>query len=271
MFDRAAEVERKGGTAALATVVRARGAVPRRAGSKMLVFPGGRIEGTVGGGEMESRVIQEALEALQTGEPRLLHYTFQDPAQGDPGVCGGEMEVYVEPILPRRTLVVVGAGHVGKALAHLGHWLGFRVVVCDDREGFAVPEVVPDGDEYLTCALVDIPARLDITDRTFVVLTTRGVGVDVEGLPPLLETSAAYIGVIGSRKRWETCVSQLRERGVSEERIGRVTSPIGLELNAETPEEIAVSILAELIMRIRGGSGEAMAHSPVRRRRGQGA
>jgi len=271
IFDRLAEIERQGSAVALATVVRARGSVPRRAGSKMLVFADGRIEGTVGGGEMESRVIREALEAMTSSEPRILHYTFQDPAQGDPGVCGGEMEVFVEPILPRRTLIVVGAGHVGKAVAHLGRWLGFRMVVCDDRAEFARPEIVPDGDVYVACPLAEIPARLDITDQSMIILTTRGVAVDVEGLPALLDTPAAYIGVIGSRKRWETCVAQMREMGVPEEKIERVTSPIGLELNAETPEEIAVSILAEIIMLVRGGSGETMAHKPVRRKRGQGA
>jgi len=269
-FGRLAEIERLGSAVALATVVRARGSVPRRAGSKMLIFPDGHIEGTVGGGEMESRVIHEALEAMTSGEPKILHYTFQDPAQGDPGVCGGEMEVFVEPILPRRTLVVVGAGHVGKAVTHLAHWLGFRVVVCDDRPEFARPEAVPDGDVYLACPLAEIPVRLEITDQTMIVLTTRGVGVDIDGLPPLLDTPAAYIGVIGSRKRWETCASQMREKGVPEEKIRRVTSPIGLELNAETPEEIAVSILAEIIMLLRGGSGKTMAHKPLQRKRGQG-
>ncbi len=262
LYQRLAELERSGQAAALATVIRARGSVPRHAGSKMIVFPDGSIEGTIGGGEMERRVIAEALGALAGGEPRLVHYNLSDPSQGDPGVCGGEVEVYVEPIQRKATLVVVGAGHVGRAIAHLGRWLGFHVVVCDDRPGFATPESVPDADAYVTCELKELPAHVAIDERTHLVLATRSVDIDAPGLPALLETPAAYIGVIGSRRRWETCAQQLRERGVPEAAIARITSPMGLDLGAETPEEIAVSILAQIILLRRGGTGESMRHEP---------
>lgn len=261
-YQRLAELERSGQAAALATVIRARGSVPRHAGSKMIVFPDGRIEGTIGGGEMERRVIAEAVQALARGEPRLVHYTLCDPSQGDPGVCGGEVEVYVEPIQPKPTLVVVGGGHVGRAVAHLGQWLGFRVVVCDDRPEYATAESVPDADAYVTCPLSELPARVPIDEHTYLVLATRSVDIDVPGLPALLETPAAYIGVIGSRRRWETSAQQLRQRGVPDSAIARVTSPMGLELGAETPEEIALSILAEIILVRRGGTGERMRHEP---------
>ncbi len=265
-YERLAEIERSGTPAALATIIQARGAVPRHAGSKMIVYADGRIEGTVGGGEMESRVVREALEILQTGEPRRLHYTFSDPSDGDPGVCGGEIDVFVEPLTQPPTLIVVGAGHVGKAVVHLGHWLGFRVVVSDDRPEFATAEAVPGADAYVACALAELPARSRIDARTYVVLTTRGVDVDVAGLPALLESPAAYIGIIGSRRRWETSVQELQAQGVPDTMLGRIHSPIGLELNAETPEEIAVSILAEIILQRRGGTGESMRHAPVGRR-----
>lgn len=266
LYKRLAELEQTGGVAVLATVIRVRGSVPRHVGSKMLVFPDGSIEGSIGGGEMESRVIREALQALMEGEGRILRYTLSDPSQGDPGVCGGEMEVFVEPIRPRPTLVVVGGGHVGKAVAHLAHWLGFRVVVSDDRPEFATPQAVPEADDYVACELKDLPARIPFDEQTYVVLTTRGVDVDAAGLPSLVETAAAYIGVIGSRKRWETCAEQLRRQGISEEKISKVTSPIGLELNAETPEEIAISILAQIILLRRGGSGKSMKHEPRKTR-----
>jgi xanthine dehydrogenase accessory factor len=227
----------------------------------MIVFPDGRIEGTVGGGEMEGRVIEESLAALRDGKPRLLHYTLSEPDQGDPGVCGGEVEVYVEPLSPRPTVVVVGGGHVGKAVVHLAHWLGFRVAVCDDRPGFATSEAVPGGDVYLTCDLKDLPGRLPIDSQTYLILATRGVPIDVAGLPTLLATPAAYIGVIGSRRRWETTAAELRQAGVSDAALARVTSPMGLEIHAETPEEIAISILAEIIRLRRGGSGESMRHT----------
>lgn len=265
-YDRLAEVERSGTPAALATVIQARGAVPRHAGSKMIIFADGRIEGSVGGGEMESRVVREAIEILESGEPRRLHYTFSDPSEGDPGVCGGEIEIFVEPLAQPPTLIVVGGGHVGKAVVHLAHWLGFRVVLSDDRPEFATSGAVPGADAYVACPLAELPARTRIDARTYMVLTTRGVDIDVPGLPALLESQAAYIGIIGSRRRWETSMQELQAQGVPDAMLARVHSPIGLELNAETPEEIAVSILAEIIMQRRGGTGEAMRHAPVGRR-----
>lgn len=267
LYERVAQVIGDGEAVALVTVIRARGSVPRHEGSKMLVFPDGDIEGTIGGGEMESRVIEEAQAVIQSGKAQILEYAFSDPARGDPGVCGGEMEVFVEPILPKASVLVVGAGHVGLAVADLAHWLGYRVVVSDDRPGFATPEAVPDADRVIECPPGEIPEHVKINPQTFIVLATRGMNVDVESLPALLETPAAYIGVIGSRRRWETCAKKLLEEGVSERAISRVTSPMGLELQAETPEEIAVSIMAEIIMLRRGGTGEPMGHDPVERRK----
>jgi xanthine dehydrogenase accessory factor len=228
----------------------------------MLVFPDGNAEGTVGGGEMESLVIREARESLADGEPRLLHYNFSDPDRGDPGVCGGEVEIYVEPLRPQPALVIFGMGHVGKALARMGKWIGFRVIAADDREAYASEDQFPEADLIFHCDLADLPILAEIDERSYIVLTTRGVDIDVAGLPSLLETKAAYLGVIGSKRRWETSAKQLRERGVSDEKLSRVHSPMGLEINAETPEEIALSILAEIVMVRRGGTGETMRHHP---------
>jgi xanthine dehydrogenase accessory factor len=253
------ELEEKNEAGVLCTVVRSRGSTPRHATSKMLVFPDGRIIGTVGGGELENRVIAEALRSLQDGAPRLLEYNMSDPQRGDPGVCGGQVEVFVEPIMPKPVLVVIGSGHVGKAVAHLAKWLGFRVAVNDDRPEFCNLQAVPDGDEFYAVPMGELPQHLKITPWTYLVLTTRGVDVDVPGLPALLDTPAAYIGVIGSRRRWTTTVNKLREAGIADEKLKRVRSPIGLELHAETPEEIAVSIMAEIIMLLQGGDGSVMA------------
>jgi xanthine dehydrogenase accessory factor len=248
IYEALAELERNNGAGALCTIVRSVGSTPRHVGSKMLVYPDGRIVGTVGGGEMESRVIAEALDAIRDGKPRNLEYSMADPQRGDPGVCGGQLEVFVDPIQPNPTLVVVGAGHVGRAVAHLAHWLGFRVVVTDDRPEFCTPEAVPEADAYYPVPLAELPGEFDITPWTYIVMTTRGVDVDVKGLPGLLDSPAAYIGVIGSQRRWKTARDQLLEGGVPGEKIDRVHSPIGLELHAETPEEIAISIIAEIIM-----------------------
>jgi xanthine dehydrogenase accessory factor len=265
LYEVLAEIERTGGAAVLATVVRARGAVPRHAGSKMLIFADGRTLGSVGGGEMEKRVHAAALQSLSDGKPQFLQHTFQDPAQGDPGVCGGEMDVFVEPVGRRPTIVVIGGGHVGQAVVHLAHWLGFRTVVCDDRAEFASVEAAPEADQVVACPLGELAQHVTLTADTYLVLTTRGVPLDVEALPALLASPAAYIGVIGSRKRWETTTQELRAKGIAAETLDRVTSPMGLELNAETPEEIAVSILAQIIQQRRGGSGGPMDHRAAAR------
>lgn len=258
VFQAVAELEAKNGAGALCMVVRSKGSTPRGTGSKMLVYPDGSIVGTVGGGEMENRIIAEARQAIQDGRARMLEYSMSDPSRGDPGVCGGQLEVYVEPVRPRPTLVVIGAGHVGKAVTHLAKWLGFYVVINDDRPEFCRPETVPGADEYLPVLMADLPQHLAITNSTYLVLTTRGINVDVEGLPVLVDTPAAYIGLIGSQRRWAMAKKAMVERGVSAEKLDRVHSPIGLELHAETPEEIAVSILAEIIMLRQGGDGSVM-------------
>jgi len=252
------ELEKANKAGALCMIVRSKGSTPRSAGSKMLVYADGTIAGTVGGGELENRVIQEALQAISDGRPRMLEYQMADPGRGDPGVCGGQVEVYVEPVRPKPTIVVIGVGHVGKAVAQLAHWLGYRVVLNDDRPDFCTPEIVPDADQYIPTPMAELTRHMEITPWTYLVLTTRGVNVDVLGLPALLDEPAAYIGLIGSQRRWETAKKQMQEMGVPPEKFARVRSPIGLELNAETPEEIAVSIMAEIIMLREGGDGIAM-------------
>ena len=258
IYQALADVEKNNESAALCTVVKSVGSTPRHVGSKMLVYPDGKFIGTVGGGDLEHRVLDEAWIAMGDGESRLLTYTMADPSRGDPGVCGGTVEVFVEPILPPVMVVVIGASHVGKAVVHLAKWLGFRVAVSDDRPEFCTPEAVPGADAYYPVEMGKLAEQLTINKRTYIVITSRGASVDVQGLPGLLEAEPAYIGVIGSKRRWLTTVKGLREGGVPEERIARVHSPMGLELNAETPEEIAVSILAEVLLVKDKGTGKTM-------------
>src|SRR5512134_2867121 len=156
----------RGESAALCTITRSEGSTPRHVGSKMLVYENGNFSGTVGGGELEHRVIDEAWMSITDGKPRLLSYSMTDPARGDPGVCGGQVEVFVEPILPPATIVVIGAGHVGKAVVHLAKWLGFRVAVSDDRAEFCNPESTPGGDAYFPVEMGRLPEHLQINRRT---------------------------------------------------------------------------------------------------------
>jgi xanthine dehydrogenase accessory factor len=248
LYQALAELEKTNAAGALCMIVRSRGSTPRHVTSKMLVYPDGRIIGTVGGGEVENRVIKEALEAIQDKKPRLLEYNMSDPERGDPGVCGGQLEIYVEPIIPKPVLVIVGVGHVGKAVAHLAKWLNFVVAVCDDRPDFCTPESISDADIYLPIPLEQLSTQIDITPWTYIVLTTRGMDVDVLGLPSLLDSRAGYIGVIGSKRRWAMTTNKLLEVGISADKLKQIHTPIGLDIHAETPEEIAVSILAEIIM-----------------------
>lgn len=235
---------------AMATVVETSRSVPRRPGSKMLVYADGRTSGSIGGGEMESRVVAECLDALSDRRPRRLDYSLLDPQTGDPGVCGGDVELYLEPFMPRTTIYVVGVGHVGKAVVELASWLGYRVVAWDDR-----PELTTGVDAADEVATGDFAAALEqhpIDEHTRVIMVTRNVGLDVELLPLLLKTDAPYIGLMGSTRRWQTTRMKLAELGVADDSLDRVHTPIGVEIAAETPAEIAVSILAEVIGDERG-------------------
>jgi len=228
----------------LATIVDTNKSVPRRPGSKMLVYPDGTISGTIGGGEMEARAVAEALGALESGQPRRLSYTLVDAAAGDPGICGGDVELFLEPHMPQPTLYVLGIGHVGRAVVELARWLGYRVIAWDDRT-----EIVESADagSVLSGNISEVLKAYPIDEHTKIVLTTRSVTVDVDVLPDLLATPATFVGIMGSKRRWETTRETLLATGLPLEKLDRVHSPIGVDINAETPTEIAVAVLAEVI------------------------
>ena len=247
-----------GETVVLATIIKARGSTPRHTGTKMILYENGRSSGTIGGGELEARVYEVAQEVMQDGQPRTIPYALVDPKRGDPGVCGGELEVYCERYQPPATVLVVGCGHVGQAVASLAKWIGYRVVANDDRPELATATAVPEADIVVPGSIDDLLAAAPITNNTFVVVVTRNVGVDRKILPTLAQSPAPYIGVMGSRRRWAETVRLLQEDGLAEADLARFHSPIGLELNAEDPHEIAISIMAEIIMLRRQGTGERM-------------
>ena len=253
-----ADLPKTGMAAALCTIIRAKGSTPRKAGCKMLVYATGSIVGTVGGGEVEGRVIQEALDSIQSGENKIISYDLINPEDGDPGICGGIMEVFIDPLTQPADLIVVGGGHVGKAVVYLAKWLGFRVILSDDRKDFCTPGSVPGADEYIHCSLEDLPSRIEFSPQSVVVMATRNNQVDIRGLPELLAAPTAYIGVISSRRRWKLTEDQLLEAGIEKEELNRIHAPIGLDIKAETPEEIALSILAEVLQVVRGASGKGL-------------
>lgn len=248
IYSEIARLEASGETAVLCTIIETKGSTPRHEGSKMLVYPDGHFIGTVGGGEIETRVYQEALDALTHRLPKRLQYKLVSPEKGDPGICGGQVEVFVEPIIPKLTVIVIGAGHVGKQVIFLAKWLGYRVVVNDDREELCTPESMPGADVYIPGQMADLPEKIKITPFTSIVVATRGSDIDIVGLDPILKSDAGYIGVIGSKRRWEATKKGIIQNGGNPANFDKVFTPIGLDLKAETPEEIAVSVMAEIMM-----------------------
>src|SRR5512143_281000 len=188
IYQALSDIEKNNESAALCTLVKSEGSTPRHVGSKMLVYPDGKFIGSVGGGDLEHRVLDEAWIAMGDGESRLITYHMSDPSRGDPGVCGGTVEVFVEPILPPALIVVIGAGHVGKAVVHLAKWPGLRVAVWDDRAEFCDPETVPNADAYYPVPMAELVNQLKVTPQTYLVITSRGSSVDAQGLPSLLDS-----------------------------------------------------------------------------------
>lgn len=259
IYEALAEAQRSGIPVVLVTIIGTQGSMPRHAGTKMLVYADGTIIGTIGGGMLEAEVIKDSLTALKEGTPRTRSYRLNSLEAGDPGICGGSATLFIEPLGLAPTMLVIGGGHVGWALVEVGKWAGYRVVLSDDREAFCNPAYAPGLDDYLVCKPAEVVERMQITPQTYIAAVTRGLPVDQDLIPALLKTEAAYIGLIGSRRRWELTMQALEsEQGITRDELTRIHAPIGLELQAETPKEIAVSILAEIIMVQRQGSGEPM-------------
>ena len=244
----AASALERGEPAALVTIVRASGSTPQRTGAKMLVFPDGRIVGTIGGGCYENDAIGRARDAIASGTPSLVKYDLNDDFVQESGlICGGQMEVYIEPITAAPALYIVGAGHVGWNLARFAADAGFRVHVIDDREKFANRERFPAAE---TVEVDDIGGwlhRADIPASAYVVVVTRGHTHDFEAIRGLAARDLRYLGLIGSRAKVARIFEALDAEGMPAECLERVHAPIGLAIGAITPAEIAVSILAELI------------------------
>ena len=257
---RLAALYEEGRQGVLCLVAEEEGSTPRSAGSSMLVYPDGSIEGTVGGGIMEHRVIEQALGMLSKGSAPLLHREnlTADEAALDGAVCGGTLAVYLEVIGRSRELVIFGAGHVGRALARAGDMAGFQVTVWDEREEFANSSHIPWG-TTVCCSLEEFFAReVLFHGRTSVVAVTRGHALDAEVIRLLEGIPLAYIGMIGSRKKIAFVRQRLLDEGVSEAYLNGIYQPVGLPIGAETPEEIAFSVLAEIIAADRGADVAAL-------------
>jgi xanthine dehydrogenase accessory factor len=253
----------RGETVALVTVVRAQGSTPQRAGAKMLVWADGRTIGTIGGGCYENDAFWKAREAISSGKPSILHYELNDDfAQENGLICGGRMDVHIDPLTPSPRLFIVGAGHVGFHLAHAAADVGFRIHVVDDREKFANADRFPRA-EIVVEPIPEWLHRVDLPASAYVVVVTRGHQHDLEAMRALAARDLKYLGLIGSRAKVARIYDALREEGMPTECLQRVHAPIGLEIGAVTPAEIAISILAELIAVTRGVDTSALAMKRV--------
>jgi xanthine dehydrogenase accessory factor len=238
---------------ALAVIVNAIGSIPSYETAKMLVREDGSIVGTIGGGAGEAAVIREAKEVLASGRPKLISFDLHENPRMDLGmVCGGSLNVFIEAINPAPVAYLFGAGHVGCLTAQAAKVARIDVEVIDDRAEFANKERFPDARAIHAGDMESAFQALKPNRRSLVFIATRGHALDAQALRWAVGTPAAYIGMIGSRRKVQFVYDKLKLDGVSDEQFDRVHAPVGLDIGAVTPEEIAISVVAEMIATIRG-------------------
>jgi xanthine dehydrogenase accessory factor len=248
VFSALSEALGRGEEVALVTIVASTGSTPQRVGAKMLVYADGRTVGTIGGGCYENEAFWKAREAIKSRKPLNVKFELTDDIAEETGlICGGQMEVFIEPVEPSPDVYIFGAGHVGYFLGRMAYDTGFRVHVIDDREKFASTERFGEGIDVI---VDDIPTWLEthtLPPTSYAVVVTRGHKHDIDALRALTRSPLRYVGLIGSRAKVRRIFDALREEGTTPEALKPVHAPIGLDIGAITPQEIAVSILAELI------------------------
>jgi xanthine dehydrogenase accessory factor len=248
VFAALAEALERGEEVALVTIVAAHGSTPQRVGAKMLVYPDGRTVGTIGGGCYENDAFWKAKEAIAQRRPVNVKYELNDDFAQESGlVCGGQMEVFIEPVEAAPDVYVFGAGHVGYFVAKLAHESGFRVHVIDDREKFASAERFGEGIDVIVDNIPEWLATHTLPPTGYAVIVTRGHTHDLDALRALSAAPLRYLGLIGSKAKVRRIFDALVEEGTPPTSLEAVHAPIGLDIGAITPQEIAVSIVAELI------------------------
>jgi len=255
LFEEIVRMRRAGQRGALATIVHTNGSIPSYESSRMLVREDGTFAGTVGGGCVEAEVWAAAKNVIQQESPRKMTFNLNNEAGLDSGlICGGTLEIFVEPILPTPMVYLFGGGHVSIAVARVAHQAGFGIGIVDDREAFANSERFPMAAEVHT-SYDDAFAKIRPNAASYLVIVTRGHKEDMRVLAWAVGTDARYIGMIGSKRKVVSVYRALENEGVAAEKFDRVRAPVGLEIGALTPEEIAVSIVAELIAVRRNAPG----------------
>jgi xanthine dehydrogenase accessory factor len=248
IYEEIVQLRRDGRRGAVATIVNVRGSIPSFKTAKMLVRDDGSIVGTIGGGCVEAEVWQAAREVMESEKPRTLSFNLnQDPKYDTGLLCGGTLDIFIEPVLPPALLYIFGAGHVSVNLYKVAKDAGFEVIVADDREAYSNRERFPEAKEVIAQDFDQAMARLSPNESSYIVIVTRGHRDDMRVLRWAVQTPARYIGMIGSKRKTIAVFRELTKEGLSPQLFERVHAPVGLDIGAITPEEIAVAIAAELI------------------------
>ncbi len=248
VYDELVRLRRLGQKCALATIVQVNGSIPSYESAKLLVREDGSMVGTIGGGCVEAEVWNVAREVMETEKTRHLNFSLGQDAAYDNGlICGGQLNVFVEPVIPQPRAFIFGAGHISKSLSKIANMAGFATVIIDNRESFANRERFPEADEIFAEEYEDVFPKLIVNQTSYIVIVTRGHRDDMRVLRSAIDTPARYISMIGSKRKVIGVVKELEKEGVSRASFDRIFAPMGFEIGAITPEEIAISVVAEMI------------------------
>lgn len=253
LLEEIVRLRREGRKCALATIVQVNGSIPSYESAKILVRDDGSMAGTIGGGCVEAEVWTAAREVIDTEKPRRMTFNLGQDAAYDNGlICGGQLDVFIEPMTPQPRAFIFGAGHISKSLCQIASMIGFAPVIIDNRESFANRERFPQADAIHAAEYEDVFAELDINSSSYIIIVTRGHRDDMRVLRWAVTTPARYIAMIGSKRKTIAVVKELEREGVSREAFDRLHAPMGLDIGSITPEEIAISVAAEMIAVRRG-------------------
>ena len=248
IYDEIVRLRKVGQKCALATIVQVRGSIPSYESAKRLVREDGSIMGTVGGGCVEAEVWNAAREVIETEKPKHLTFSLGEDAAYDNGlICGGQLNIFVEPVIPQPRAYIFGGGHVSKSISKVATLAGFATVIVDDREAFANKERFPEAEETYAEDYESVFGKLDVTSSSYLIIVTRGHRDDMRVLRWAVGTPAKYISMIGSKRKTISVIHELEKEGFDRSAFERIFAPMGLEIGAESPEEIAISVVAEMI------------------------
>src|SRR6185295_371547 len=257
LYDEIIRLRRLGQKCALATIVQVRGSIPSYESAKLLVREDGSMAGTIGGGCVEAEVWTAAREVIETEKPRHLNFSLGQDAAYDNGlICGGQLNIFVEPVTPQPKAIIFGGGHVSKSISKIASIAGFASTIVDDREAFANSERFPEAEATYAAPYEEVFDKLTITSNTFVIIVTRGHRDDMRVLKWAVTTGAKYIAMIGSKRKTISVIHELEKEGMRRELFEKIFAPMGLEIGAESPEEIAIAVVAEMIAVRRAPEGE---------------